>query len=108
MSPAFEWFQEGGGKFYDLFKSRATELGSMGITAAWLPPPTKASSQDGNGYDIYDLYDLGEFDAKGGVRTKWGTKEQLLAAVKEAKDHGIICYVGKCYLVVDSSARMRF
>jgi hypothetical protein len=27
----------------------------------------------GNGYDIYDLYDLGEFDQKGAVPTKWGT-----------------------------------
>ena len=33
--------------------------------------PTKADSPDGNGYGIYDLFDLGEFDQKGSVATKW-------------------------------------
>ncbi len=31
-------------------KEKAQMLGEMGITAVWLPPPTKASSQEGNGY----------------------------------------------------------
>lgn len=35
------------------------------------PAPTKADSPDGNGYGIYDLFDLGEFDQKGSVATKW-------------------------------------
>ena len=30
-------------------------LGEMGITAAWLPPPTKGSSTEGTGYDIVSL-----------------------------------------------------
>lgn len=45
------------------------------------------------GYDVYDLYDLGEFDQKGGRRTKYGTKEELLKAVNTAKEHGIVTYV---------------
>jgi hypothetical protein len=35
---------------------------------------------------------LGEFDQKGGVRTNWGTKEELIAAIKAAKDNGIVSY----------------
>jgi alpha-amylase len=42
---------------------------------------------------VYDLFDLGEFNQKGGLRTKWGTKEELIAAINTARDHGIVTYV---------------
>lgn len=47
---------------------------------------------NGNGYDIYDLYDLGEFDQKGAVGTKWGTRAELEDLVREASalDVGIL------------------
>jgi alpha-amylase len=51
------------------------------------------ASQDSVGYDIYDVYDLGEFDQKGSKGTKYGTKEQLKAAVEEAYKHGIVTYI---------------
>ena len=59
------------------------------------PPiaPTKAAEKDSVGYDIYDLYDLGEFDQKGSIRTNWGTKGDLLALVNTAKDHGVVTYI---------------
>jgi len=38
------------------------------------------------------LYDLGEFDQKGSVRTKWGTKDDLLELSKKSKDQGIGLY----------------
>jgi glycosidase len=68
-------------------------------------PPTKCaiasartaaahrSAQDSVGYDIYDVYDLGEFPAKAGMATKYGTKDQLRAAVAAAHEHGIVTYV---------------
>ncbi|KAJ7154655.1 alpha-amylase [Mycena filopes] len=93
MLQAFEWYVEGGGKHWNRIEKLAPDLASMGVTAMWLPPPTKAAGQNSVGYDIYDVYDLGEFDQKGGVRTNWGTKEELLAAIKKAKEHGIVCYV---------------
>ena len=52
----------------------------------------KGSSKTGNGYDIYDLYDLGEFDQKGSVATKWGTKEELLRLAHTAKENGVGIY----------------
>ena len=42
------------------------------------------------GYDIYNLYDLGEF---AGVRTKYGTKKELLELAKTAKEHDVVIYV---------------
>jgi alpha-amylase len=63
-----------------------------GIDNLWIPPGCKASSPSGNGYDIYDLYDLGEFDAKGSVGTKWGTKQELLDLVNKANEVGVGIY----------------
>lgn len=34
-------------------------------------------------------WDLGEFDQKGAVQTRWGTKEELLHACDVAKQHSI-------------------
>ncbi|KAK4687650.1 alpha-amylase, partial [Tremellales sp. Uapishka_1] len=93
MMQYFEWYCEGNGVHWKKYESETDRLSSMGITAAWLPPPTKGSSVDGTGYDIYDLYDLGEFDQKGAKRTNWGTKEELVKAIKTASDKGIITYI---------------
>ncbi|KAJ7205053.1 alpha-amylase [Mycena pura] len=93
MLQAFEWYVEGGGVHWKRLEKLVPELASMGVTAMWLPPPTKAAGQNSVGYDIYDVYDLGEFDQKGGVRTNYGTKEELIALIKKAKENGIISYV---------------
>ncbi|EIW72207.1 alpha-amylase [Tremella mesenterica] len=93
MMQFFEWYCEGDGVHWKKFESETDRLASIGITACWLPPPTKGSSPQGTGYDIYDIWDLGEFDQKGAVETKWGSKEDLLKAIKVAKDKGIITYI---------------
>ncbi|KAJ8293289.1 Glucan 1,4-alpha-maltohexaosidase [Rhodotorula toruloides] len=89
----FEWYQEGGGTYYAWLAGKAEELGEMGITAIWIPPPTKADGPNSVGYSIYDLWDLGEFDQKGGKATKWGTKDELLECVKKLKENGIVVYI---------------
>ena len=64
----------------------------------FLPPDLTPSgklttrSVQGNGYDVYDLYDLGEFDQKGGKATKWGTKDELLKLTAKGKELGVAFY----------------
>ena len=41
---------------------------------------------------VYDLWDLGEFDQKGTVRTKYGTKDELLGAIQAAHDAKLQLY----------------
>ena len=41
---------------------------------------------DGNGYDIYDLWDLGEFSRHGARSTRWGSKEELADLIQKAKE----------------------
>ncbi|KAK0610129.1 glycoside hydrolase superfamily [Bombardia bombarda] len=64
-------------------------LAALGITSLWIPPACKASWPTGNGYDIYDLYDLGEFEQKGGRGTKWGTREELGEMADVAGRYGV-------------------
>ncbi|KAH9481377.1 Alpha-amylase [Psilocybe cubensis] len=71
------------------FEAEIPHLAELGVTQVWLPPPNKAAEPKGRGYDAYDLWDLGEFEQKGTIKTRWGTREELLQACKVAKEHGI-------------------
>ena len=63
------------------------------MTAVWIPPAYKADEQQDEGYATYDLYDLGEFDQKGTVRTKYGTKEELKEMIDELHKNHISVYL---------------
>ena len=55
--------------------------------------PTRATSAaTTSGYGVYDMYDLGEFDQKGTVRTKYGTRDEYLAAIRELQSAGLAVY----------------
>lgn len=62
-------------------------LATLGITSIWLPPGCKANSPQGNGYDCYDLFDLGEFNQKGTRSTRWGSCEELRELIRKAKEY---------------------
>ncbi|AEO58507.1 glycoside hydrolase family 13 protein [Thermothelomyces thermophilus ATCC 42464] len=65
-------------------------LAALGVTKLWIPPACKAAAgPEGNGYDAYDLWDLGEFEQKGSRRTKWGTKEELVRMAEAARREGV-------------------
>jgi len=92
MMQYFHWYYPGGGILWDEITERANELAAAGITALWLPPAYKGASQNDVGYGVYDLYDLGEFNQKGTVPTKYGTREQYLKAIDAAHRAGIQVY----------------
>lgn len=71
----FEWHLDADGQHWNRLKEKAGELKEAGIDSIWIPPVTKAASNEDNGYGVYDVYDLGEFDQKGSIRTKYGTKK---------------------------------
>lgn len=85
----FEWYLPSDGQHWNRLKDDAAHLADMGINQVWMPPAFKATGENDVGYGIYDLYDLGEFDQKGTIRTKYGTKEEYLAAIKALKEQGI-------------------
>lgn len=89
----FEWYLPNDGLFWNSCAAQAEDIKKSGIDVVWLPPAYKgATGRKSVGYDVYDTYDLGEFRQKGAVRTKYGTKEEYLAAVKAFKDNGVEVY----------------
>lgn len=91
---AFHWDTAADGTQWNEIAARSAELAAAGFTALWLPPPCKAQAGAADvGYGSYDLFDLGEFDQKGTVRTKYGTRAQLEAAATAARAAGLQVYV---------------
>ncbi len=89
----FHWYNADDGSLWNQLKEEAENLASLGFNAVWLPPAEKGTEGSKSvGYDVYDIYDLGEFDQKGSVRTKYGTKQQLIDAVKTAQSKGLRVY----------------
>ncbi|MGL4997090.1 MAG: alpha-amylase family glycosyl hydrolase, partial [Deefgea sp.] len=93
MMQYFHWYNPADGTLWDEVARNASDLANTGITALWLPPAYKGSHGANDvGYAVYDLYDLGEFEQKGSVRTKYGTKAQYLAAITTAQAAGLQIY----------------
>lgn len=66
-------------------------LAQLGVNSVWLPPGCKANSAQGNGYDCYDIWDLGEFDQKYARSTRWGSREELQDVMDTARREGVHC-----------------
>ncbi len=89
----FHWYTPQDGSLWNELRDHAEELAAAGFTALWLPPAYKGNAGGMDvGYSVYDMYDLGEFDQKGSVRTKYGTREELLGAVAKCRESGLQIY----------------
>ncbi|KAJ5493288.1 Alpha-amylase A type-3, partial [Penicillium diatomitis] len=82
---AFEWHVPADRCHWKRLKAALPDFKTIGVDQLWIPPGCKGMDPLGNGYDIYDLWDLGEFDQKGAVATKWGTRQELEDLICEAE-----------------------
>jgi alpha-amylase len=96
MMQAFYWDvpqQTPAGGWWKSLESKAGELANLGITAVWIPPPYKGHAGVNDvGYGVYDRYDLGEFDQKGTVKTRYGTLAELTSAIGALHGAGVSVY----------------
>ena len=89
----FEWYMECNQNLWNEISENAEILSNLGITALWLPPAYKGiGGKDEVGYGVYDVYDLGEFDQKGTIKTKYGSKDEYLNCIMTLKQNGIESY----------------
>ncbi|HUB60955.1 MAG TPA: alpha-amylase [Puia sp.] len=94
MLQYFHWYYPTDGSLWKKLKAESPRLAELGFTAVWLPPASKGTNGTWSvGYDIYDLWDLGEFDQKNSVRTKYGTKQEYLDAIAAVHAAGMQAYV---------------
>ncbi len=86
----FHWYYPAEGNLWNHACNDASKLASLGVTQVWLPPAYKSAlGATEPGYAVYDLYDLGEFEQKGTVRTRYGTKEEYIRCIRAFHDAGI-------------------
>ena len=93
MMQYFEWYLPNDGTLWNKLREDAPHLAERGVTAIWAPPAYKGMTQDSVGYSPYDLYDFGEFDQKGSVRTKYGTRAEFEAALAALHSQHISVYL---------------
>lgn len=89
MFQYFEWNLPDDGQLWNQLARDAKHLAENGVTSVWIPPAYKGGNTQNVGYGVYDLYDFGEFDQKGSIRTKYGTRTELETAIKALHDSGI-------------------
>ena len=93
MMQYFEWYMDCKQNLWNDIVDDAENLSKLGITALWLPPAYKGFlGKDEVGYGVYDVYDLGEFDQKGTIKTKYGSKDEYLNCINVLKQNGIESY----------------
>ena len=77
---------------WDELNAKMPEIAEAGYTSLWLPPPAKAGSVFSVGYDLFDPFDLGDKNQRGTIRTKYGTKAELLQVMETAHRFGLRVY----------------
>lgn len=93
MMQYFHWYLPGDGSLWQKLGNQAKGLAEAGFTAMWLPPAYKGIGGGNDvGYGVYDIFDLGEFDQKGSIRTKYGTRQEYVAAIQSLHSAGVQVY----------------
>lgn len=82
------------GIWYDHVRGQAQSGELARFTMVWLPPPTKGDSgRYSVGYDVRDHYDLGAFDEKDTIHTRYGSETDLVELVSTLDSSGIVSVV---------------
>lgn len=90
MMQYFEWYLPSDSTLWNKVTKEAKHLENIGVSHLWLPPAYKGTSGKNDvGYGVYDLYDLGEFDQKGSIPTKYGTKDEYIEAIRILRENNI-------------------
>ena len=90
MMQYFEWYLPNDCMLWNKIADMGPTFKKLGINFVWLPPCFKsAGGINDTGYGVYDLYDLGEFYQKDTIRTKYGSKEEYINAIKQLQKDAI-------------------
>jgi alpha-amylase len=93
MMQYFHWYTPADESLWKDLATNSSNLADAGFTSLWLPPAYKGFlGVNDRGYAVYDLFDLGEFDQKGSVRTRYGTRDEFLLGIKAAQKAGLRVY----------------
>jgi alpha-amylase len=81
------------GIWWDNLASKADDLKGAGFSAIWTPPPSKASGgMEDHGYNIFSYFDLGNYNLRETVETRFGSRAELQNLVSTMHARGIEVY----------------
>ncbi len=92
MLQAFYWdvpvdAANNNGHWWDNLYNKADDFKEIGITGIWIPSPAKGNwGIYDMGYGIYDHYDLGDYNQKGSVETRFGSRQELQSMISAMHD----------------------
>lgn len=93
LMQAFYWDTPAGGNWYNTVNGKIVDWKNAGITAIWLPPVQKSNNASMSmGYDPYDYFDLGDYNQKGSIETRHGSKAELVSLINKAHANSIQVY----------------
>lgn len=77
------------GEWWNFLAEKVPQVAASGINSMWLPPFSKATDPTSNGYDLYDCFDLGDFDQKRSAKTLYGNRAELETLIQVMRKHKI-------------------
>jgi alpha-amylase len=73
------------GFWYDTIRAKIPAMKAAGIRALWMPAPSKGNwGITDMGYGLFDHYDLGNYNQKGSVETRFGSRAELISLLNTA------------------------
>ncbi|MCF2856725.1 hypothetical protein L1286_04540 [Pseudoalteromonas sp. SMS1] len=85
--------QNKNGIWWDNLANKAPALSHAGFSSIWIPPPSKGNwGIIDMGYGIYDHYDLGSYDQKGTIETRFGSQQELHEMISKLQQNNIHVY----------------
>ncbi|MFN7495542.1 MAG: alpha-amylase family glycosyl hydrolase [Cyclobacteriaceae bacterium] len=81
------------GTWWDNLRTKSTVLKNAGFKGLWVPSPAKGNFGIYDmGYGIFDLYDLGNYNQKGTVETRFGSRSELEQMISTMHSNQIDVY----------------
>jgi alpha-amylase len=86
----FYWNSNPGGIWWDSLARLAPRIGAAGFGGIWFPSPVKGNAGGFSmGYDPYDHYDFGQYNQKGQIETRFGSRQELINAISAFHGAGV-------------------
>lgn len=81
------------GTWWDNLRLKSDAMKSAGFTGLWVPAPSKGNfGIIDMGYGVFDHYDLGNYNQKGTVETRFGSRSELESMITKMHSNNISVY----------------
>lgn len=81
------------GTWWDNLNAKSSDMKDAGFTGLWVPAPSKGNFGIYDmGYGVFDHYDLGNYNQKGTIETRFGSRSELETMISTMHSNDIQVY----------------